>query len=61
MEPGFAEDGEEVRNTYESNISYRREAFVNVGGYDPNDQHLQAHEAPVGIRLLEEYEGDAVH
>ncbi|QHS16526.1 glycosyltransferase family 2 protein [haloarchaeon 3A1-DGR] len=60
VEPGFAEDGEEVRNTYGSNISYRREAFLDVGGYDPNtgrkgDRHLQAHEAPVGIRLLEEY------
>jgi len=60
VEPGFAEDGEEVRNTYGSNISYRREEFLEVGGYDPNtgrkgDRHLQAHEAPVGIRLLEEY------
>lgn len=60
VEPGFAEDGEEVRNTYGSNISYRREAFLSVEGYDPNtgrkgDKHLQAHEAPVGIRLLEEY------
>src|SRR6056297_835017 len=60
VEPGFAEDGEEVRNTYGSNISYRREEFLEVGGYDPNtgrkgDRHLQAHEAPVGIRLREEY------
>ncbi|WP_284014443.1 glucosyl-dolichyl phosphate glucuronosyltransferase [Halobaculum litoreum] len=60
VEPGFAEDGEEVRNTYGSNISYRREAFLEVGGYDPNtgrkgDKHLQAHEAPVGIRLMNEY------
>ncbi|WP_338738476.1 glucosyl-dolichyl phosphate glucuronosyltransferase [Haloplanus salilacus] len=60
VEPGFAEDGEEVRNTYGSNISYRREQFLEVGGYDPNtgrkgDKHLQAHEAPVGIRLLKEY------
>jgi len=60
VEPGFAEDGEEVRNTYGSNISYRREAFLAVGGYDPKtgrkgDKHLQAHEAPVGIRLLERY------
>ena len=60
VEPGFAEDGEEVRNTYGSNISYRREEFLEVGGYDPNtgrkgDKHLQAHEAPVGIRLLEEF------
>ena len=56
VEPGFAEDGEEVRNTYGSNISYRRAEFLEVGGYDPNtgrkgDKHLQAHEAPVGIRL----------
>ena len=60
VEPGFAEDGEEVRNTYGSNISYRREQFLAVGGYDPNtgrkgDRHLQAHEAPVGIRLREAY------
>jgi glycosyltransferase involved in cell wall biosynthesis len=60
VEPGFAEDGEEVRNVYGSNISYRREEFLAVGGYDPNtgrkgDRHLQAHEAPVGIRLLDEY------
>jgi glycosyltransferase involved in cell wall biosynthesis len=60
VEPGFAEDGEEVRNTYGSNISYRRDEFLEVGGYDPNtgrkgDKHLQAHEAPVGIRLREEH------
>jgi glycosyltransferase involved in cell wall biosynthesis len=56
VEPGFADHMEEVRNTYGSNISYRREQFLEVGGYDPNtgrkgDKHLQAHEAPVGIRL----------
>ena len=61
VEPGFAEDGEEVRNTYGSNISYRREEFLDVGGYDPNtgrkgDKHLQAHEAPVGIRLRKEFD-----
>jgi glycosyltransferase involved in cell wall biosynthesis len=60
VEPGFANDGEEVRNTYGSNISYQREAFLDVGGYDPNtgrkgDKHLQAHEAPVGIRLIDKY------
>lgn len=60
VEPGFAEDGEEVRNVYGSNISYLRENFLKVGGYDPKmgrkgEKHLQAHEAPVGIRFLEEY------
>ncbi len=59
-EPGFAEDGEEVRNGYGSNVSYKRDVFLDVGGYDVNtgrkgDRHIQAHEAPVGIRLREEY------
>lgn len=59
-EKGFADHMEEVRNTYGSNISYKREIFLSVGGYDPNtgrkgDRHIQAHEAPVGIRLRERY------
>lgn len=59
-EKGFADHMEEVRNTYGSNISYRRQVFLEVGGYDPNtgrkgDRHIQAHEAPVGIRLRERY------
>jgi glycosyltransferase involved in cell wall biosynthesis len=66
VEPDFAEHGEEVRNTYGSNISYRREAFLSVGGYDPNtgrkgDSHLQAHEAPVGVRLMREYDRGMVY
>ena len=59
-ERGFAEDGEEIRNGYGSNVSYRRDVFLDVGGYDVNtgrkgDRHIQAHEAPVGIRIREEY------
>ncbi|MDL5360559.1 glucosyl-dolichyl phosphate glucuronosyltransferase [Halalkalicoccus sp. NIPERK01] len=59
-EKGFAKDGEEVRNTYGSNISFKRDVFLDVGGYDPNtgrkgDRHVQAHEAPVGIRIREQY------
>jgi len=59
-ERGFAEDGEEIRNGYGSNVSYNREVFLNVGGYDVNtgrkgDRHIQAHEAPVGIRIREQY------
>ncbi len=59
-ETGFAEDGEEVRNGYGSNVSYRRDVFLDVGGYDVNtgrkgDRHIQAHEAPVGIRIREAY------
>ena len=59
-ETGFAEDGEEIRNGYGSNVSYKRDVFLNVGGYDVNtgrkgDRHIQAHEAPVGIRIREAY------
>jgi len=59
-ERGFAADGEEVRNGYGSNVSYKRDAFLEVGGYDVNtgrkgDRHIQAHEAPVGIRIRETY------
>ncbi len=59
-ERGFAEDGDVVRNTYGSNVSYRRDVFLAVGGYDVNtgrkgDRHVQAHEAPVGIRIRETY------
>ena len=59
-ETGFAEDGEEIRNGYGSNVSYKRDVFLDVGGYDVNtgrkgDRHIQAHEAPVGIRIREAY------
>ena len=59
-ERGFAEDGDQIRNGYGSNVSYRRDVFLDVGGYDVNtgrkgDRHIQAHEAPVGIRIREEY------
>jgi len=58
VEPGFAEDGEEVRNGYGSNISFRRDVFLEAGGYDTHtgrrgDKHIQAHEAPVCIRIRE--------
>lgn len=59
-EKGFAEHMEEVRNTYGSNIMFDREVFLSVGGYDEEtgrkgDSHVQAHEAPVCIRIREEY------
>jgi len=65
-ERGFAEDGEEIRNGYGSNVSYRRSVFLDVGGYDVNtgrkgDRHIQAHEAPVGIRIREEYGKSVVY
>ncbi|MDZ5810484.1 glycosyltransferase family 2 protein [Halorubrum sp. AD140] len=59
-ERGFGEHMEELRNTYGSNISFRREVFLSVGGYDENtgrqgDRHVQAHEAPVCIRMADKY------
>ena len=58
VEPGFAADGEEIRNGYGSNISFRRDVFLDAGGYDTHtgrrgDKHIQAHEAPVCIRIRE--------
>ncbi len=59
-ERGMGEHMEELRNTYGSNISFQREIFLNVGGYDENtgrkgDRHIQAHEAPVCIRMANAY------
>ncbi|MFC7129444.1 glucosyl-dolichyl phosphate glucuronosyltransferase [Haloferax chudinovii] len=58
-ERGFGEHMEEIRNTYGSNISFKRDIFLEVGGYDTNtgrkgDKHVQAHEAPVCIRIHEQ-------
>ncbi len=55
-ERGFGDHMEELRNTYGSNISYKRKIFLEVGGYDENtgrkgDRHIQAHEAPVCVRI----------
>lgn len=57
---GFGEHMEELRNTYGSNISFKRDVFLDVGGYDENtgrkgDRHIQAHEAPVCIRINDKY------
>ncbi|WP_256403611.1 glucosyl-dolichyl phosphate glucuronosyltransferase [Halorubrum salinum] len=65
-ELGFAEDGEEIRNGYGSNVSYKRDVFLDVGGYDVNtgrkgDRHIQAHEAPVGIRIHDKYGRSVVY
>jgi glycosyltransferase involved in cell wall biosynthesis len=59
-ERGMGEHMEELRNTYGSNISFRRDVFLSVGGYDENtgrhgDKHIQAHEAPVCIRMANKY------
>jgi glycosyltransferase involved in cell wall biosynthesis len=57
---GFAEPGEEVRNTFGSNISFRREVITELGGFDPNvgrkgDAEIQAHESELCTRLRQEF------
>jgi glycosyltransferase involved in cell wall biosynthesis len=57
---GFAESGEEVRNTFGSNISFRREVIEALGGFDANvgrkgDAEIQAHESELGTRLRREF------
>jgi len=58
---GFAEGPREVRNTFGSNISVRRDVFENLGGFDTaiggrkGDSHLQGGETELGARLRAEY------
>lgn len=57
---GFAEDGAEVRNTFESNISFRREVFLELGGFDPElgptaTTYSHSEGAEIGARLQAEY------
>lgn len=56
----FGEEGDFVRNTYGCNISFRRDVFLNLGGYDTelgkNDGfNLQGEEPELGIKLQTEY------
>ena len=58
--PGFAEPWDEVRNTFESNISFRREVFLELSGFDPElgprgDDYSHSEGAEIGSRLRAEY------
>ncbi|SDJ23678.1 Glycosyl transferase family 2 [Halovenus aranensis] len=58
--PGFAEDGEEVRNTFGSNISFRTWVLDELGGFETQvgrqgEANLQAHETEFCARMREEY------
>ncbi|WP_049999104.1 glucosyl-dolichyl phosphate glucuronosyltransferase [Halococcus sediminicola] len=68
---GFGPDGDEqrkgeVRNTFGSNLSFRREVFTSLGGFDPaiggrkGSKNLQGGETELCARLEEEY-GEGVH
>lgn len=63
---GFAEPGEEVRNTFGSNISFRREVITELGGFDANvgrkgDAEIQAHESELCTRLRQEFDRGVVY
>jgi glycosyltransferase involved in cell wall biosynthesis len=58
---GFADGPGEVRNTFGSNISFRRPVFLELGGFDANiggrqgDANLQGGETELCARMQAEY------
>ena len=57
---GFADAGNEVRNTFGSNISFRAEVLEELGGFATEvgrqgEKNLQAHETEFCARMREEY------
>ncbi|WP_436344702.1 glucosyl-dolichyl phosphate glucuronosyltransferase [Natronorubrum sp. FCH18a] len=58
---GFADGEGEVRNTFGSNISFRRDVFQTLGGFDTNiggrkgDRNLQGGETELCARMQREY------
>ncbi|MEF8812835.1 MAG: glucosyl-dolichyl phosphate glucuronosyltransferase [Halovenus sp.] len=57
---GFAEPGEEVRNTFGSNISFRTHVLEELGGFETQvgrrgDRNLQVEEAELCARMREAY------
>jgi len=63
---GFADGPGEVRNTFGSNISFRRDVFLELEGFDTaiggrqGDANLQGGETELCARLAEEY-GEGVY
>ncbi|RKD98075.1 glucosyl-dolichyl phosphate glucuronosyltransferase [Halopiger aswanensis] len=58
---GFADGPEEVRNTFGSNISFRRDVFLNLEGFDTDiggrkgDKNLQGGETELCARMQRKY------
>jgi GT2 family glycosyltransferase len=58
---GFPEEETEVRNTFASNISFRREVFLELGGFGllsggrKGDKNIQGGETELGLRMRREY------
>ncbi|ADD04510.1 glycosyltransferase AglG [Natrialba magadii ATCC 43099] len=64
--PNFATHHEEVRNTFESNISFRRDVFLALGGFDPelgptSDRYLHSEGAELCARMQERYGSGVVY
>ncbi|WP_136715459.1 glucosyl-dolichyl phosphate glucuronosyltransferase [Halorientalis salina] len=63
---GFADGAGEVRNTFGSNISFRRDVFLELDGFDTDiggrqgDKNLQGGETELCARLADEY-GNGVY
>jgi glycosyltransferase involved in cell wall biosynthesis len=59
---GFADGPGEVRNTFGSNISFRRDVFLELDGFDTNiggrqgDENLQGGETELCARMAEQYD-----
>ncbi len=63
---GFAEPGEEVRNTFGTNISFRREILEDLGGFETSvgrkgEKNLQAHETEFCSRMRQEYNRGVIY
>jgi glycosyltransferase involved in cell wall biosynthesis len=57
---GFAEPGQEVRNTFGSNISFRRTVFEEIGEFDPElgrrgSLNIQAEETIFCVQMRDEF------
>ena len=57
---GFAEPGQEVRNTFGSNISFRREVFEEIGTFDPElgrrgSLNMQSEETIFCVRMRKQF------
>ncbi|ELY96709.1 family 2 glycosyl transferase [Natrialba chahannaoensis JCM 10990] len=64
--PNFATHHEEVRNTFESNISFRRDVFLALGGFDPelgptSNRYLHSEGAELCARMQEQYGSGVVY
>lgn len=64
--PDFAESGAEVRNTFESNLSVRRDVFLELDGFDPDlgptaERYRHGEGAAFGERLRAEYDRGVVY